>query len=222
MAIKAVLFDLDGTLLDTAPDFIYTIKQLAKEYRIESPSDDAIRQQVSNGARALVKLLFGLQEDDEGFEERRQKLFDIYEATMGKYCGLFDGMDDLISHIVSKNLVWGIITNKPVRFAKPIVEDLPIKHPPAVLLCPDHVKHAKPDPEAMFLACEQLQCEPHEVVYIGDHKRDIDCGRNAGTKTVAVSFGYIAGDDDIERWQADFIAHETNDIWRYVEPLITV
>lgn len=222
MAIKAVLFDLDGTLLDTAPDFVHTINQLAREYQVETPTDDAIRQQVSNGTRALIKLLFGLQEGEDGFEERRHRLFDIYEATMGKHCVLFDGMNNLVSNIVSNDLAWGIITNKPVRFAKPIVEDLPLAHPPAVLLCPDHVKHTKPDPEAMFLACEQLQCAAHEVIYIGDHKRDIDCGRNAGSKTIAVSFGYISSDDDIERWQADYIAHNTDDIWRFINPLINI
>jgi len=219
MAIKAVLFDLDGTLLDTAPDFVHTINQLAKEYNIDAPQPDAIRQQVSNGARALVKLLFSLNEGDDGFEERRQRLFDIYEATMGKHCVLFDGMEVLLDNIVSNTLSWGVITNKPVRFAKPIVDNLSLVHPPALLLCPDHVKQAKPDPEAMFMACEQLQCEPHEVIYIGDHLRDIECGRNAGTKTVAVSFGYITPEDNIERWQADCIAHNTDDIWNYIHPL---
>ena len=220
MALKAVLFDLDGTLLDTAPDFIETLHQLANTYQVKAPSDEAIRQQVSNGARALVKLLFGLQEGEAGFEERRQALFDVYESVMGQHCELFNGMDELIENIVKHKLAWGIITNKPVRFAEPIVNNLALNHPPALLLCPDHVKKAKPDPEAMFKACELLECEPHEVVYIGDHLRDIDCGRNAGTKTVAVSFGYLENDDDIHRWQADFIANKTEEIWGFIQPLI--
>jgi len=222
MAIKAVLFDLDGTLLDTAPDFIHTINQLATQNNLAAPAPEAIREQVSNGARALVKLLFKLSEGEEGFENRKQQLFDVYEQTMGKHCLLFEGMDELLSKIVEKSLHWGIITNKPLRFAQPIVDDLALPHPPALLLCPDHVKQAKPAPEAMFLACDQLQCEPHEIVYIGDHLRDIDCGRNAGTKTIAVSFGYTTPDDDIERWQADHIAHDTGDIWNYIDSLTHV
>lgn len=219
MTIKAVLFDLDGTLLDTAPDFIVAVNQLAQEYAVQTPPAEVIRQQVSNGARALVKLLFNLQEGDVGFEERRQRLFDCYEAAMGQHCVLFEGMYALLEQIAAHHLQWGIITNKPVRFAEPLIDKLPLPSKPAILLCPDHVTKAKPDPEAMYLACKQLDCEPNEVVYLGDHLRDIECGRRAGTKTIAVNFGYIAENDDINQWQADFIAQHTNDIWPYIEPL---
>ena len=217
MSIKAVLFDLDGTLLDTAPDFVVTVQQMAKEYNIPSPSDNKIRSQVSNGARALIKLLFNLNEGDEGFEIKRQRLFDVYESIMGKHCVLFEGMFELIENLNKHQIDWGIITNKPARFAEPIVENLTLPSKPAILLCPDHVVNAKPHPEAMILACNQLHCSPAETFYVGDHKRDIDCGRIAGSHTIAVNYGYIAGGDDVNSWQADYIVESASDIFPIIQ-----
>lgn len=211
--VKAILFDLDGTLLDTAPDFIMTLNQLCDEYQQPRIEPERIRQTVSDGARALTTLAFKINEGDKGFEERRQRLLDIYFDHMGKHCVLFDGMASLLEKIHHNHLHWGIVTNKPVRFAKPIIDKLALPTPPAVLICPDHVTLAKPDPEGLQLACKQLDCLASEAIYIGDHLRDIECGRRAGSPTIAVSFGYVHADDDITQWQADFIAHHSNDIW---------
>ncbi|MGH1440746.1 MAG: HAD family hydrolase [Cellvibrionaceae bacterium] len=214
---KAIFFDLDGTLLDTAPDFVVTLNQLADEYQTPRISEGDIRQTVSDGARALTTLLFQLNVGDDGFEERRQRLLDIYFEHMGKHCVLFDGMQTLIEHIRNEKLFWGIITNKPYRFAESIVDNLQLAARPNLLICPDHVKKAKPDPEALILACNKVGCNTHEAVYIGDHKRDIDCGISAGSKTIAVSFGYIHQDDNITQWGADHIAHHSNDIWPIIQ-----
>jgi len=215
--IKAIFFDLDGTLLDSAPDFVITLNQLADEYNHPRVSEEEIRQTVSDGARALTTLLFNLKVDEAGFEERRQRLLDIYYEHMGKYCILFDGMFELIENIKSEKLFWGIITNKPYRFAESIVDNLLLPCPPNLLICPDHVARAKPDPEALILACNKVGCLPQEAIYVGDHKRDIDCGISAGSKTIAVSFGYIHESDDINQWHADYIAHHSNEIWPIVK-----
>jgi len=213
MPLKAIFFDLDGTLLDTAPDFVATLQQLADEYHIPCPSETAIRQSVSDGAKALTRLTFGLEETDTGFAERRQRLLDIYEIHMNQHCQLFDGMYELLEQIEANSLLWGIITNKPYRFTQPIIDGLVLPSPPKVLLCPDHVSQAKPHPEALLLACKQTQCQPQEVLYIGDHKRDIDCGLQAGCETIAVRFGYINPNEAIEHWQAHHIVDHTRDIW---------
>ncbi len=217
MAIKAVFFDLDGTLLDTAPDFVLTLNQLTDEYQIDRVSEKKIRQTVSDGARALTTLAFQLTDSDDGFEERRLRLLDIYYEQMGKHCKLYDGMGSLLSEIKSHQLSWGVITNKPYRFAQPIIDNLELPSRPDLLLCPDHVSKAKPDPEALLLACDKVGCTPEEAIYIGDHKRDIDCGINAGSKTIAVSFGYINENDNIDTWQAEHIADHANDIWPIIQ-----
>jgi 2-phosphoglycolate phosphatase len=217
MPIKAVLFDLDGTLLDTAPDFVIAMNELADEYSVSRVTAEKIQQTVSDGARALTSLLFNLQEKDAGFAERRQRLLDIYYLHMGEHCVLFDGIYNLLTHISHKQLAWGVITNKPVRFAQPIMNGLKLPQQPDVLICPDHVVNTKPDPEPLIKACRQLNCQAHEIIYIGDHKRDIDCGINAGSATIAVSYGYIHESDNIKQWQADYIVHHANEIW----PIIT-
>lgn len=215
--IKAVFFDLDGTLLDSAPDFVVTLNQLMDEYQRPRISEERIRQTVSDGARALITLAFELNIDDTGFEERRQRLLDIYHQHMGKHCILFDGMFELIEQIHSEKLFWGVITNKPYRFAESIVDNLELPARPNLLICPEHVSKAKPNPEALILACNKVGCETEEAIYIGDHKRDIDCGISAGSKTIAASFGYIHEQDDINLWNADHIAHHSNDIWPIVQ-----
>jgi len=216
MTIKAVFFDLDGTLLDTAPDFVLTLNQLADEYNIARCSEEKIRETVSNGARALTSLLFGIEDSAEGFEERKLRLLDIYFEQMGKHCLLYEGMTPLLEQLHKHELYWGIITNKPCRFTKPIIDQLTFPTRPNVVLCPDHVTHAKPDPEALLLACTQTHCQPSEVIYIGDHKRDIDCGISAGSKTIAAGFGYIEQEDNIEQWGANHIVQHASEIWPIV------
>ena len=217
MTIKAVFFDLDGTLLDSAPDFFYAMHQLTDEFKAPRVNEAAIRATVSDGARALTTLAFGLQTDELGFSERHQRLLDIYFEHMGKHCVLFPGMQELLQNIHHARLFWGIITNKPSRFTDPILESLPFPHQPNLVLCPDHVSKPKPDPEALLLACKKVGCQPHEAIYIGDHKRDIDCGIAAGSPTIAVSFGYIKPSDAIADWNADDIADSSEHIWDIIQ-----
>lgn len=216
MTIKAVFFDLDGTLLDSAPDFFTAMHQLTDEYQLPRISENAIRETVSDGARALTTLAFGLSVNEPGFQERNQRLLDIYFEQMGQHCVLFPGMEKLLYNIKNASLFWGVITNKPARYTDPILEKLALPVHPNLVICPDHVKNAKPDPEAMILACNKVGCLPSEAIYIGDHKRDVDCGRAAGSPTIAVSFGYIHKNDDINTWQADHIAHNSHDIWNII------
>lgn len=220
MTIKAVFFDLDGTLLDSAPDFFHTIHQLTDEYQSPRVDEQAIRATVSDGARALTTLAFGLHTDDMGFSERHHRLLDIYFEHMGQHCVLFPGMPELLNNIHQARLFWGVITNKPSRFTDPILERLSFTHQPNLVLCPDHVSKPKPSPEALLLACKKVGCQPHEAIYIGDHQRDIDCGIAAGSPTIAVSFGYIKPSDDIASWNADYIAHSSEDIWQIIQEQI--
>ncbi|ODS22640.1 phosphoglycolate phosphatase [Candidatus Endobugula sertula] len=215
--IKAVFFDLDGTLLDSAPDFYVAMHQLMDEYQQPRLKESDIRAFISHGARALITLAFGLSKGDEGFEVRHQRLLNIYHDTMGNHCSLFPGMEQLLKHIKQHHLFWGVITNKPARFTDPIMASLPLPSHPNLVICPDHTNNTKPDPEPLLLACNKVACKPVEAIYIGDHRRDIECGIAAGSLTIATRYGYLDKTDPIESWNAHFIAGNCDNIWPYIE-----
>ncbi len=220
MSIKAVFFDLDGTLLDSAPDFFAAMHRLMDEYQQARVAETAIRATVSDGARALTTLGFDLGLEEVGFTERHQRLLEIYYEEMGKNCVLFPRMNELLTQIKNAGLFWGIITNKPERFTDPILERLALTIQPNLVICPDHVNNTKPDPEPLILACHKVGCKPHEAIYIGDHQRDIDCAIAAGSPSIAVSFGYIKSSDRIENWNADHIADNADDIWNIINTIM--
>ncbi|MFT5481433.1 MAG: 2-phosphoglycolate phosphatase [Halieaceae bacterium] len=203
--IEAVLFDLDGTLLDTAADFIEVLRQLRAEHMLAALPDHEVRGQVSNGARALVTLALGLVEGDPTFEENRLRLLEIYEQVLGSLTKPFPGIRELLVELQRRDVKWGIVTNKPSYLTLPLLAKVQLQPPTGSVVCPDHVVKTKPDPEPMYLACEQLDCSPEKTIYVGDHRRDIDAGRAAGMITVAAGYGYLAEGDDIHSWSADTI-----------------
>ena len=219
MPVKAVFFDLDGTLVDTAPDFVVTANQLIVENQLPAIDENTIRNTVSDGSRALVKLIFDMDEHHADFESHRQRLLTIYGNHMGNHCQLFPSIGKLLKKLKQQKLPWGIITNKPLRFAEPLIEMLNLRDEAKLLLCPDHVSRPKPDPESIYLACRHIGCNVDEIMYIGDHYRDIVCGNSAGSTTVAVAYGYIKPDDNIQQWQADYIADTVDDIWPIIQKI---
>ncbi len=204
--LRAVLFDLDGTLLDTAPDFVTAVNRLRAEHDLAALSFAAIRATVSHGARALVRLAFGVGEDDPAFEALRQRLLVLYEQQLLVETVPFAGMIPLIAALANRGVRWGVVTNKPNYLAAPLLAHAPFTPPAAVLVCPDHVTRTKPDPEPLLLACTRLGCTASEVVYIGDHARDIKAGRNAGMRTIAASYGYLEPGETVDAWYADYEA----------------
>lgn len=212
MALKTVLFDLDGTLLDTAPDFFTTLNLLRAEEKLEPLTYDAIRRSVSNGARALIDLSFNYERGTPEFDRLLNRLLEIYSQNLAVKTGLFEGMDRVLSHIDDNNITWGIVTNKSSTYTLPILSALNILPAPVSVICPDHVTNTKPHPEPLLLACQQAGCQPGEALYVGDHLRDIECGRGAGVRTVAVSYGYIAENDDPVKWQADYLVDNAIDL----------
>lgn len=198
--IKAVVFDLDGTLLDTAPDFIYVLNKLRAEEGLPALDDTTIRNTVSDGARALVTLGFGLQEGDDGFEPLRLRLLELYTNHLAVKSTPFAGITELLDFLQDQQLSWGIATNKPEVYTTPLLAALGLA--PDCVICPDHVENRKPHPESMHLAAKLLNCAPEEIIYVGDHARDIACGREAGCPTIAAAYGYINNHDDIDSWQA--------------------
>lgn len=217
--IEAVLFDLDGTLIDTAPDFIRIIKVMCTKHNHPIPSDEAIRAQVSAGARAMVKLIFGealaqVSDTDPKLLAYRQEFLNSYEADICVDSCLFSKLDTLLLALESNKIPWGIVTNKPRYLAEILLDKLNLTERCAVLVCPEDVKHTKPYPEPMFLACEELTVNAKNCIYVGDHIRDIQAGNAAGMHTILAGYGYIPPEDqaDLTAWMADAVVETTDEL----------
>lgn len=205
MRLQAVLFDMDGTLLDTAPDFIAIIQGMRQDRGLALADEARLRGVISGGAKAMI--LAGFEVDPLGteLEPLRLEFLERYQTHCAVHTRLFEGMDMILRDLDAARLRWGVVTNKPVRFAEPIMQRLGLAERSACLVCPDHVTHSKPDPEMVVLACRQLDVDPQTALFIGDDLRDIESGRAAGSKTVAARYGYIHPDDHPEHWGADAI-----------------
>ena len=149
MKLRAVLFDMDGTLLDTAPDFIAICQAMRVDRGLAPINDAHIRDEISGGARAMVAVTFSMDPESPGFEELRLEFLERYLKGCAVHSKLFDGMAELLADIEKSKLVWGVVTNKPLRFAEPIMQQLGLAERSALLICPDHVKNSKPDPEPL-------------------------------------------------------------------------
>jgi 2-phosphoglycolate phosphatase len=205
MALRAVLFDMDGTLLDTAPDFVAVCQAMLAARNLPPVDDQLIRDVVSGGARAMVSATFDLEVGAEGFEVLRLEFLERYQQHCAVLSKPFDGMLELLGDIEASRLIWGVATNKPVIFAEPIMQQLNLAERSAVLVCPDHVPRSKPAPDMLLLACEKIGVAPADVLFVGDDARDIEAGRAAGCKTAAVTYGYIHPEDNPRHWGADVV-----------------
>lgn len=203
--IEGMLFDLDGTLVDTAADFVITLNNQRQKHGFPEIDEAIIRNTVSNGARALTKLAFGGEEGEPEFEAYRQELLDDYIQIVGEHASLFDGMDEILSLCDKQNIPWGIITNKPRRFTEKLLAKLNLNSNCAITLCADDVTRPKPHPESMLKAGEHLGINLNNTVYVGDHARDIEAGNAANMITVAASYGYISDKSEANSWSAQYV-----------------
>ena len=212
LEFKALLFDLDGTLLDTAPDFISALnKQLELHGRAPLP-DHAIRTSVTNGSIGLIQDGFGMAPDHPQFEILREEFLELYFANLADKTALFAGLQLVLNDCAARNIPWGVVTNKPWRYTESAMVQLGLMDAAATVICPDHVKHAKPDPESILLACAEIATAPQDCLYVGDHVRDIDAGRAAGTRNIAAAWGYIETSENIHNWQADWIVDQSEQL----------
>lgn len=205
-SIECVLFDLDGTLIDTAADFTKVVNALLAEHQRPPIEDSRIRQTVSDGARALVELAFGITPDHPDFTSLNQRLLDLYYDQLGNTeATLYPGIRELLDAFERHSISWGIVTNKPEKYAERLLENLNLRASCRSLVCPEHVSERKPHPEPILLACQQLNADTERTVYIGDHIRDIQAAKNADVIAIAAAYGYLGPDTKAEDWYADFI-----------------
>jgi len=202
-AIRAVLFDLDGTFADTAPDLAYALNETLRLFGGSALPFASIRPHVSHGATALVRLGFGLEHGTEAFEARRRALLEVYAANLCRDTRPFDGIPALLDALEAHGLRWGIVTNKPSWLTDPLMAQLGLAARAGCIVSGDTTPTPKPHPAPILHACAQLGVSPAQCVYVGDAARDIEAGRRAGTATLAATFGYLQEHEDPAQWGAD-------------------
>ena len=223
--MKAVLFDLDGTLIDTAADFVRIIQQMCRDEQRPVVEAEIIRTQVSEGARAMVQLVYPeMDVTDPVFLAHRQRFLNTYGDNIVVDTNLFEGMYPLLEELEAHQIPWGIVTNKPRRLSESLLAELNLSDRCAVLVCPEDVRNTKPDPEPMYLAAKQLDLDAKDIIYVGDHPRDIDAGRNAEMYTILAAYGYLPVEsrDDLLAWQADAIIQTVPELHQLLKNKIAV
>jgi phosphoglycolate phosphatase len=209
---RTILFDLDGTLLDTAPDLADALNTvLAENQRSPLPFED-IRPVVSHGGVALIKLGFNMDSSDPAFAPLRQRLLDVYRENISRRTQPFPGISKLLDSIEQRGLNWGIVTNKPGWLTEPLLKDLGLFDRAACVVSGDTLEQRKPHPAPMLHASELANSRPEHCVYIGDAQRDIEAGNNAGMHTLVALFGYIQKDDDPYSWNASSLIEQPGDL----------
>lgn len=209
-SLECVLFDLDGTLIDTAADFTLVVNQLLQEHNKAALSLEVIRQTVSDGARALVKRAFDIEENHADFLGLHQRLLNLYyEQLNSTEATLYPGLDELLRQLEAQKIPWGIVTNKAEKYSARLLHQLRLTERCGVLVCPDHVSETKPHREPILLALQKLGQDAERAVYLGDHIRDIQAAKNAGVIAIAAAYGYLAEGTRVEDWSADFILHSS-------------
>lgn len=203
MSLRTILFDLDGTLADTAPDLAYALNRTLEHAGRAPLPFEVIRPVVSHGGTALLQLGFGTGLPNAEFDRLRDYFLDIYRNNITRGTRLFPGMAELLDAIEARGLNWGVVTNKPAWLTDPLMAELNLAHRAATIVSGDTLAERKPHPAPMLLACRQAGSAAAECLYLGDAERDITAGRNAGMHTLVALYGYIGTDDRPEVWGAD-------------------
>lgn len=213
---SAILFDLDGTLVDTAPDLAFALNTLLEQEGLDTLPYETIRPVASNGSPGLLHLGFGISPEHHDFPLFQQRFITLYQDNIARETRLFDGMEEVISALEKAGFSWGIVTNKPAFLTDPLVELLNLTHRAGCIISGDTTPYSKPHPAPMFHACKVINHLPEQCLYIGDAARDIEAGKNANMQTIAALYGYIAADDNPENWLADTSIKHPRDILKWL------
>ena len=210
--INTILFDLDGTLVDTAPDLGYALNLQLHCHGKAPLSDATIRPYASHGSRGLIGLGFGITPNDANFLALRDEYLALYDTVLTRSPVLLAGIAELLQAIENKGLKWGIVTNKPRRFTLRLIESMDLHKRAACIVSGDDAPQPKPSPATLLLACSQVGVKPEHCVYVGDAERDVQAGKASGMKTVVALFGYIDDTDKPSEWGADALITRPNEL----------
>jgi len=209
---EAILFDLDGTLLDTAGDLSAAVNILLERTGKPPMPLEALRPYVSQGGLTMVSIAFDIPRESKKAKRLWRDYLEIYAENLSNTSRLFDGMESVLNRIEAQEISWGVVTNKPEVFTVPLLEALGLFHRAGCVVSGDTLIHSKPSPAPIIHACEILDVSPERVIMIGDDQRDIVSGRAAGTRTIAAAWGYIQPDDSPDSWGADAILQHPREI----------
>ena len=212
---KAVLFDLDGTLADTAPDLAYALNCMRISRQLAALPVAATRAYTSMGARGLLGVGFDVTPEQPEYDAMRDEFLAIYAANLCRETRLFPGMAELLDDLERRGLKWGIVTNKAERYTHPLLKLLGIDHRAACVIGGDTTGKTKPDPAPLLAATDRMGIAPGACIYVGDDRRDVQAGRAAGMKTLVVKFGYLHGNDP-ETWGADALIDAPGEVLEHL------
>ena len=215
--IDAVLFDLDGTLIDSAPDLAGACNDMRVERGLSSLPYEQLRAMVGSGARGMVGTGFGIGPDDDGYAALRDEFLMRYESRMTRETRVFAGVPPMLARLRESSRPWGIVTNKASRFATPLVASLGLAEQAATLVCGDTTAHAKPHPEPLLEAARRMGVTAAACVYVGDDRRDVDAGRAAGMRTLVAAWGYLGAGEPMSAWDATGIVAAPDDVVAWIE-----
>lgn len=210
--IQAVLFDLDGTLIDSAPDLGGAVDAMRIDRGLPSLPLEQYRPMAGAGARGMLAIGFGMAPEHPDFPAMREEFFQRYEKRMTENTRVFDGVPDMLRSLAGHGLPWGIVTNKSQRFTTPLLAQVPALGAAATAVSGDTTPHAKPHPAPLLEACRRMGVDPARCLYVGDDERDIVAGRAAGMGTVAAAWGYLGSAGAVEQWGADAITKSPADL----------
>jgi phosphoglycolate phosphatase len=200
--IRAVLFDLDGTLVDSAPDLGAAADQMRVARGLPSLPLESYRSMAGAGARGMLGVAFAIAPDAPDYEELREEFFSNYETILTQRTRFFPGVEPLVAEILARDLLWGVVTNKASRFTLPLTGAMALFDSARAIVSGDTTPYAKPHPEPLFEAARQLAVDPALCLYVGDDERDIVAGHAAGMRTVAATYGYLGSRNDVASWRA--------------------
>jgi N-acetyl-D-muramate 6-phosphate phosphatase len=204
---KAIFFDLDGTLIDSAPDLAAAADKLRTDRGLPSIAYERYRPMAGAGARGMLAVGFEMKPDHADYEAYREEFYVNYERNLTERTFAFDGVVQLLAAIKAKRMPWGIVTNKSKRFTDPLVAQMPLLHGAAAVISGDTTPHTKPHPEPVLAAARMAGLDPKQCWYVGDDRRDIESGRAAGMATIAANWGYL-GEHAVYEWGADVVAQQ--------------
>lgn len=214
--LRSVLFDLDGTLLDTAPDLAAALNHVLVSNGREQLPFATIRPWVSHGGLVLVKNGFNIEQDAPEFDDLRQQLLDYYQQNLSIHTRLFAGMEEVLQQLEKSGIKWGVVTNKPGWLTEPLLNELDLTHRASCIVSGDTLKEKKPNPLPLQHACQLINCDVSDSLYIGDAKRDIEAGINAQMPTLVALFGYISDIDYPQDWGADAMVNTPSEILSWI------
>lgn len=216
MKIKAIFFDLDGTLLDTAPDLFSSIREMLSKYHFPLISYEDFRPSVEMGSRGMIEHAFKITHEHRDYKNILGDFLEHYRDHIAEKTVFFEGMPEFLNTLEDRGISWGIVTNKPERLAIPLLQRFNLEKRCAAIVCGDTLPTRKPDPAPLWHACELAGTPPAHSAYIGDTEGDMVAARTAGMLAIAVSFGYNLHKTKPESWSPDFIAESANDLQNWL------